>query len=81
MGELSLSCIWKNRETEALRMRNRYLRRSTSKIRLIEEVNRHHVAQKTVEIEDVKEQLTVFVPGFVGEHQIDVVIQVCRIIC
>ena len=79
IGEPSLNASLKKRDTEPFRMRKRYLRRSTSKIRLVGEVHRHRVAEEPVGLEDIEEQLPVLIPGLVGEHQVDVVVEVAEV--
>ena len=45
-------------------------------VRLVGEVHGHHVAQESVEVEDVHGQLTVRIESLVGHHEINVVIEI-----
>jgi hypothetical protein len=45
-------------------------------VRFVKQVDRHAVAEKTVEVENVKEELPFFVPRFVGQHDIHVVVEI-----
>src|SRR5262249_29549906 len=46
------------------------------KVRFVTEVDGHHIADKSIELEDIEEELSVGVPCFVGQHEVDVIIQV-----
>ena len=71
----------KNRDTLAFRMRKRYLRVLHFEIRLVGQVHGHHVAQEAVEVEDVEVQLSAGVKRLVGQHQVDVIVQVAKVVC
>jgi len=49
----------KKRDTLAFRMRKRYLRRFHFEIRQVGQVDRHHVAEETVEVRKCQRELTV----------------------
>jgi hypothetical protein len=60
-------------------MRKRYLRRSTSKNGLYQ-VHGDRVAEEPVAVEDVEHQLTVLIPRLVGQHEVDVVVEVAEVL-
>src|SRR4029077_2358471 len=49
-------------------------------IRTVDEVHRHHVAQEPVEVENIKEELAVLVPGLVCQHEVHVIVQIAGVI-
>ena len=48
---------------------------------LVDQVHRHHIAKKAVEIEDVKDKLTILIESLVSQHEVNVIIQVAEVVC
>src|SRR5262249_51626887 len=46
------------------------------KVRLVEQVHRHDVAEEAVEVEDVERELAVAIPRLVGDEHVDVVVEI-----